>query len=94
MAIKASSKAREKYRSALGAPSQHNQGSRKGKRAWRKHVDIQDVEAGLESLRAEERVTGYASESTLQVEGALIHSVLAVGPSCKNRRMKSCSRLT
>ncbi|KAJ7484552.1 hypothetical protein FB451DRAFT_87371 [Mycena latifolia] len=45
-------------RSALGAPSQHNQPSRKGKKAWRKNVDIQDVEAGIEELRAEERATG------------------------------------
>lgn len=46
----------------IGAPSQHNQGSRKGKRAWRKNVDIGEVEDGLEGLRAEERVTGYVSE--------------------------------
>jgi nucleolar protein 53 len=49
----------------LGAPSQHNQGSRKGKRAWRKNVDIGEVEDGLEGLRAEERVTGYDSGATL-----------------------------
>ena len=46
-------------KTALGAPSQHSQGSRKGKRAWRKNVDIGEVEEGLEELRAEERVTGY-----------------------------------
>jgi nucleolar protein 53 len=46
----------------IGAPSQRNQGSRKGKRAWRKNVDIGEVEEGLEGLRAEERVTGYVSE--------------------------------
>jgi nucleolar protein 53 len=44
---------------SLGAPSQRDQGSRKGKRAWRKNVDIGEVEEGLEELRAEERVTGY-----------------------------------
>jgi nucleolar protein 53 len=50
---------KEKSRkSGIGAPAQHNQSSRKGKRAWRKNVDIDDVEGGLESLRAEERVTG------------------------------------
>ncbi|KIJ16577.1 hypothetical protein PAXINDRAFT_30674, partial [Paxillus involutus ATCC 200175] len=49
-------------RSALGAPSQLSQASRKGKRAWRKNIDIHVVEDGLESLRAEERVIG----STLQ----------------------------
>ncbi|KAF7309510.1 Ribosome biogenesis protein NOP53 [Mycena indigotica] len=45
-------------RSAVGAPSQHNQPSRKGKKAWRKNVDIQEVEAGMEELRKEERATG------------------------------------
>jgi len=45
-------------RSILGAPSQLNQSSRKGKRAWRKNVDIEDVEKGLENIRAEERATG------------------------------------
>jgi nucleolar protein 53 len=48
--------------SALGAPSQHNQASRKGRRAWRKNVDIEDVEEALEGLRTEERVTGYVLE--------------------------------
>ncbi|KAH9474509.1 Ribosome biogenesis protein NOP53 [Psilocybe cubensis] len=45
-------------KSAIGAPSQLNQSSRKGKKAWRKNVDITDVEATMEELRAEERVTG------------------------------------
>ncbi|KAJ6590420.1 ribosome biogenesis protein Nop53/GLTSCR2 [Mycena vulgaris] len=45
-------------RSALGAPSQHTQPSRKGKKAWRKNVDLQEVEEGMEGLRAEERATG------------------------------------
>ena len=45
--------------SSLGAPAQRNQSSRKGKRAWRKNVDLDEVEEGLEGLRAEERVTGF-----------------------------------
>ena len=44
--------------SSTGAPSQRNQSSRKGKRAWRKNVDLEEVEEGLEELRAEERLTG------------------------------------
>lgn len=47
--------------SAFGAPSQHNQSSRKGKKAWRKNVDIGEVEESLEGLRQEERVTGYTT---------------------------------
>ncbi|KAF8180339.1 DIL domain-containing protein [Mycena galopus ATCC 62051] len=45
-------------RFAVGAPSQHNQPSRKGKKAWRKNVDLQEVEEGFEELRVEERATG------------------------------------
>ncbi|KAF8508729.1 tumor suppressor protein Gltscr2 [Hysterangium stoloniferum] len=42
----------------VGAPSQHSQPSRKGKKAWRKNVDIQGVEEGLEDVRDQERITG------------------------------------
>ncbi|OCT44759.1 60S ribosome subunit biogenesis protein NOP53 [Cladophialophora carrionii] len=35
------------------APAQPSQPSRKGKKAWRKHVDITAVQAGLETLREE-----------------------------------------
>ena len=44
--------------SNVGAPAQHNQASRKGKKAWRKNVDLDDVEDKLEGLREEERVLG------------------------------------
>jgi nucleolar protein 53 len=56
-----SASSKKSIRSALGAPSQHNQSSRKGKKAWRKNVDIGEVEQGLEGLRQEERVTGYTT---------------------------------
>lgn len=45
--------------SSYGAPAQYNQPSRKGKRAWRKNVDIVDVEEGMEEMRGEERVIGW-----------------------------------
>ena len=35
------------------APQQHKQPSRKGKKAWRKNVDVTDVQAGLEEARQE-----------------------------------------
>ncbi|KAI0357644.1 P60-like protein [Trametes cingulata] len=54
----ASASSVKKTGSSIGAPAQRNQSSRKGKRAWRKNVDIEPVEEGLEGLRAEERVTG------------------------------------
>ena len=42
----------------IGAPAQHAQPSRKGKRAWRKNVNITEIEAAVESMREEERLTG------------------------------------
>ena len=40
------------------APQQYKQPSRKGKKAWRKNVDIADVQKGLAELK-EEEITGY-----------------------------------
>ena len=36
-----------------GPPQQYKQASRKGKKAWRKNVDVSDVQAGLDSAREE-----------------------------------------
>jgi nucleolar protein 53 len=40
------------------APQQYKQPSRKGKKAWRKNVDVSEVQEGLEDLR-EEIIQGY-----------------------------------
>ncbi|WWD22696.1 hypothetical protein CI109_107189 [Kwoniella shandongensis] len=52
-ALPASTKSNE-----LGAPSTLSQASRKGKKAWRKNIDIGEEEEALEQGREEERVTG------------------------------------
>jgi Nop53 (60S ribosomal biogenesis) len=44
--------------SATGAPAQHNQSSRKGKKAWRKNIDTEVVDNQLEEMRNEERMFG------------------------------------
>jgi len=44
---------------SVGAPAQHSQPSRKGKKAWRKHVDIEPIEQALEDIRDQERTIGY-----------------------------------
>ena len=41
-----------------GAPKQHSQPSRKGKKAWRKNVDITGIEEGIDEVR-EEIIQGY-----------------------------------
>jgi nucleolar protein 53 len=63
---------------SVGAPSQHNQGSRRKKRAWRKNVDIGEVEVGLEELRAEERVTWYV----LSLLGTAVWSPIYFSVNC------------
>lgn len=37
----------------MEAPAQHKQPSRKGKKAWRKNVDLTEVQSGLEVVRDE-----------------------------------------
>lgn len=37
----------------MDAPQQYNQPSRKGKKAWRKNVDVSEVDLGLEVGRKE-----------------------------------------
>ncbi len=57
----ASSAALEKGKSkaaSIGQPATLGQSSRKGKKAWRKNVDITQEEAALEEVREEERTTG------------------------------------
>lgn len=45
-----------------GAPQQHKQPSRKGKKAWRKNVDVTDVQDGLEVYQKEVRTGGPVRE--------------------------------
>lgn len=39
---------------SVDAPHQYKQPSRKGKRAWRKNVDVSQVQEGLRTLKDEE----------------------------------------
>ena len=57
------------------APQQHKQSSRKGKKAWRKNIDVTDVQAGLEEAR-EEVIKGFVLlfANILDLEQDLIES--------------------
>jgi len=44
------------------APQQYKQPSRKGKKAWRKNVDISEVQQGLEELN-DQIIKGYVSHT-------------------------------
>ncbi len=43
---------------APDAPHQHQQTSRKGKQAWRKNIDVTEIEDGLEEVR-EKVIQGF-----------------------------------
>lgn len=69
--------------------TKRSQPSRKGKKAWRKNVDIQDIETGLEESREIERLTGSKSGD----DGFVIDST----PSTSNssiKKLKSTEILT
>lgn len=74
--------------STIGAPAQHNQSSRKGKKAWRKNVDIEDVEDRLEDIRGEERLFGCVSS------GHSLHNLVDLFSLterlCTSAKMRTC----
>jgi hypothetical protein len=73
--------------SAVLPPQQHSQPSRKGKKAWRKNVNVTEIETGLEEVR-EEIIKGYFTVSTPTIPPMtiLIHSPVAL---CQKRLMQS-----
>ncbi len=64
MAVQLTATGKKLASNSKKAPAQYSQPSRKGKKAWRKNVDIVDVEEGMEQLRDEERVTGCGLKSS------------------------------
>lgn len=50
--------AKETLAAGLGRPAQYAQASRKGKKSWRKNIDLTATEAALEDLREQERTFG------------------------------------
>lgn len=51
-----------------GRPAQYKQPSRKGKRAWRKNIDLSQTEAALEDAREQERVAGAPAHKRADAE--------------------------
>ncbi|WFD24561.1 hypothetical protein MEQU1_003264 [Malassezia equina] len=49
--------------SSLGRPAQYQRASRKGKKEWRKNIDLSATEAALEDIREQERVMGTAAHT-------------------------------
>lgn len=49
---------------SIDAPATYKQPSRKGKKAWRKNVDVTEIEKGLEELN-EEIIKGSVEELPL-----------------------------
>ncbi|KAF5101672.1 hypothetical protein D0Z00_000746 [Geotrichum galactomycetum] len=50
----------------IGRPNQKNQPSRKGKKAWRKNIDIDDIQESFDTIREVEREHGVRDMATLK----------------------------
>ena len=51
----------------ISAPQQFKQPSRKGKKAWRKNVDMTEVQEGLRELKDEE-IKGYVPPDCIFIQ--------------------------
>jgi nucleolar protein 53 len=51
------------------APAQYKQSSRKGKKAWRKNVDVTQIQSGLEDVR-DQIIQGYFPTSSAHESGS------------------------
>ncbi|KAI9717218.1 MAG: hypothetical protein M1828_007411 [Chrysothrix sp. TS-e1954] len=70
------------------APQSHKQPSRKGKRAWRKNIDINEVTTGLENARDEATLTGGQLLADVS-QDALFQTDLAGSTEIQDRVRKS-----
>jgi hypothetical protein len=80
----------------IGAPAQYSQPSRKGKKAWRKNVNIESIEEGLEEIRDQERILGCVLLSSPACFDLLIGLALLfhlIVKRCIKRQMMNYSRL-
>ncbi|KAG8887737.1 hypothetical protein FRB98_009121 [Tulasnella sp. 332] len=68
MAPVAGPSSQKKSHSLRGAPSQYTRTGRKGKKAWRKNIDIDGVELGLEEMRKEEETIGVPLQKQADAE--------------------------
>lgn len=64
------------------------QSSRKGKRAWRKNVDIEEVVSGLETSRERQRLIGDEDESDFVIDTAPTNKIV------KEKKLKTAEILS
>lgn len=57
------------------APAQYKQKSRKGKKAWRKNVDVTEVSAGLDEVR-DQIIAGYVALPQTRTQKSNIRTVV------------------
>ncbi|EGW33372.1 uncharacterized protein SPAPADRAFT_60718, partial [Spathaspora passalidarum NRRL Y-27907] len=67
------------------------QSSRKGKRAWRKNIDIQEVESGLQASRDSEVILGKSNEDE---EDFIIDETPQIKPNVEVKKLKTHEILT
>ena len=72
------------------APATYSQPSRKGKRAWRKNIDIEPVTSGLEEVREGYRQTGQIPE--FEPSGSLAYRIDLTGDADIKKRVEKVQR--
>lgn len=68
----------------VGRPAQKSQPSRKGKKAWRKNIDIDDVEKGMEEARTLAKEIGTADLTSVPQDQ--LFTVDTTGDSSKSKK--------
>lgn len=68
-------------------PSQYKQSSRKGKKAWRKNIDLSDVEQYMEK-KIDHEITHGTSDITSLQNDALFHVDVEGDEILKNKLIK------
>ncbi|KAF5093469.1 hypothetical protein D0Z03_002403 [Geotrichum reessii] len=76
----------------IGRPNQKNQPSRKGKKAWRKNIDIGEIQESFETIREVEREHGVRDMSTLKSD-QLFEVDTAGDEGLKSKREKNVKPL-
>lgn len=76
----------------IGRPNQRTQPSRKGKKAWRKNIDIDDIQESFDTIREVEREHGVRDMSTLKSD-QLFQVDTAGDDTLKSRRERKVKPL-
>lgn len=78
----------------IGRPSTKRQTSRKSKKAWRKNIDLDEIDAGLEASREYERQYGHKASEITKADDSTLFEIDSTGDeNLKTRRERNVKPL-